>query len=101
MRLMRKHDPQLMEDGFNAILPRAAEWLPQLIAEFEQERDHGLRCWLLELIGHSRSPEALPILAAHLDDPDESLRDWAVWGLRHADTRESRTVLWNAGILRG
>jgi hypothetical protein len=97
MRMMRKHDPQTMEDGFNVILPRAAEWLPQLIEEFERERDHGLRCWLLELIGRSRSPEALPILAAHLNDPDESLRWWAEWGLRHADTRESRTLLWNAG----
>ena len=98
MRLMRKHNPQLMEDGFNAILPRATEWLPQLIAEFDQERDPGLRRWLLELIGHSRSPEALPILAAHLNDPDESLRHWAEWGLRHADTRESRSLLWNAGL---
>ena len=100
MKLMRKHDPQLQEDGFHTIEPRAAEWLPQLIAAFEQERDHGLKCWLLELIGHSGSPDALPVLAAHLHDPDESLRDWAVRGLRHLDTKESRRLLWDAGLLK-
>lgn len=98
MKLMRKHDRQLMEDGFHAILPRAADWLPELIAEFEQECDPGLRRWLLELIAGSGSPEALPVLAAHLDDSDESLRHWAEFGLRELDTRESRTVLWNAGL---
>ena len=100
MKLMRKHDRQLMEDGFHTIQARAAEWLPDLIVAFEQESDHGLRCWLLELIGHSGSPDALPTLAAHLDDPDESLRDWAVRGLRHLDTPESRRLLWDAGQLK-
>ncbi|SEF10603.1 hypothetical protein [Jiangella alba] len=30
---MRRHDPQSQEDGFQLLLPHAA--------------DHGLRCWLL------------------------------------------------------
>lgn len=97
MRLMRKHDPQLQEDGFAALEDRAAEWLPLLAAELEAERDPGVRAWLLELIGHSGSPEALPILARHLHDPDESLRHWAERGLRHLDTREARRLLRNAG----
>jgi hypothetical protein len=57
MRLMRRHDPQAREDGFHLLLPHAAEHTDELIAEFSQERhDHGLRCWLLELIGQARSP---------------------------------------------
>lgn len=63
MRLMRKHDPQSQEDGFGMLEPIAAEVLPQLIAEFETESDHALRCWLLELIGHAQSPNAVPILS--------------------------------------
>jgi thymidylate synthase ThyX len=55
MRLMRKHDPQLREDGFAMLKPIAADVLPQLIAVFEEESDHGLRCWLLEMIGDARS----------------------------------------------
>jgi hypothetical protein len=32
MRLVRKHDPQLREDGFAMLTPVAADVLPQLIA---------------------------------------------------------------------
>ena len=65
--------------------------------EFEQEQDdHGLRCWLLELIGAARSPDALPVLGAQLNSDDEALRDWAVTGLEKLDTPEARTLLWHA-----
>ncbi len=97
MRLMRSRDPQCQEDGFHQLLPHAADHLDELIAEFEQEQgDHGLRCWLLELIGAARSPEALPVLAAQLGCEDESLRDWAAAGLKKLDTPEARTLLWRA-----
>lgn len=57
MGLMRSHDPQRQEDGFHLLLPHAADHLDELIAQFEQEQDdHGLRCWLLELIGAAESP---------------------------------------------
>ena len=48
--------------------------------------DHGLRCWLLELIGAAPSPAALPVLGAQLGSNDESLRDRAVAGLKKLDT---------------
>ncbi len=96
MRLMRSHDPQRREDGFHRLLPHA-DHLDQLIAQFEQEQDdHGLRCWLLELIGEARSPDALPVLAAQLDSDDEALRDWAAAGLEKLGTRQARTLLWRA-----
>jgi HEAT repeat protein len=97
MRLMRSHDPQRQEDGFRQVLPHAADHLDELIAQFEHEQDdHGLRCWLLELIGAARSPEALPVLAAQLSSDDESLRGWAATGLKKLDTPEARTLLWRA-----
>ncbi|HEX6520222.1 MAG TPA: HEAT repeat domain-containing protein [Streptosporangiaceae bacterium] len=97
MRLMRSHDPQCQEDGFHQLLPRAADYLDELIAQFEQEQDdHGLRCWLLELIGAARSPNALPVLEAQLDCDDESLREWAVGGLKKLDTPKARSLLWRA-----
>ncbi|KAA1424030.1 HEAT repeat domain-containing protein [Nocardioides antri] len=94
MRLMRKHDPQLQEDGFHMLQPVASDVLPQLIQEYEAESDHGLRCWLLELIGAARSPEALPILSQELRSTDESIRDLARHGLQQLDTKEARTLLW-------
>lgn len=97
MRLMRKRDPQLKEDGFHLLLPHAAEHVGELIDEFRRERDDvGLRCWLLELLGEARSPEALPVLVEQLHGDDEALRLWAVRGLEKLDTRPARQELWQA-----
>jgi hypothetical protein len=94
---MRSHDPQRREDGFHHLAPHAADHLNELITEFQQEHeDHGLRCWLLELIGEARSPDALPVLGEQLTSDDELLRHWAVAGLELLDTREARTLLWRA-----
>lgn len=94
---MRSHDPQRQEDGFHQLLPHTADHLDQLITQFEQEQDdHGLRCWLLELIGEARSPSALPLPAAQLESDDEALRGWAAAGLEKLSTQQARTLLWRA-----
>lgn len=95
MGLMRSHNPQRQEDGFHALLPVAGEYIDALLEEFQAERDdHGLRRWLLELIGEARSYKGLPVLVDQLDSPDEELRYWAEQGLRRLDTKESRRILW-------
>ncbi|MFD2473208.1 HEAT repeat domain-containing protein [Amycolatopsis silviterrae] len=97
MRMMRSRDPQRAEDGFGLLRDRAAEYLPALLKEFENEaEDRGVRSWLLELIGMAESPAALPVLAAQLNSQNELLRNWAVIGLTRLDTREARTALWRA-----
>ncbi|MGC9670501.1 HEAT repeat domain-containing protein [Planosporangium sp. 12N6] len=98
MRLMRRHDPQSQEDGFALLRTHAGEHLDQLIAEFHQEHDQGLRCWLLELIGAARDERALPLLAEQLHSPDESLRSWAASGLRRLNNRQARRLLYEAGL---
>ncbi|QUQ70560.1 HEAT repeat domain-containing protein [Kutzneria sp. CA-103260] len=91
MRLMRKHNPQLQEDGFHLLRPHAAEHVDALVAEFQAERDdHGLRCWLLELIGEARSEAARPVLMELLTDEDEAFRGWAERGLELLVSKESR-----------
>jgi hypothetical protein len=96
--MMRKHDPQTREDGFHALLPHAAEYIDELMAEFQTEKDHGLRCWLLELIGEARSEKAFDLLCEHIQSSNESLRDRAILGLRKLNTREARRALFNAGV---
>ena len=97
MGLMRKHDPQLREDGFDFLREHADSYVEDLIAAFEEEQnDRGLRCWLLELIAEARSPEALSLLASQLQSEDESLRDWAIRGLEMLDTREAHQELYRA-----
>ena len=94
LRLMRRHDPQLAEDGLQRLSEIARAHVDELIVEFGRETDHGLRCWLLELIGQARSPQSFDVLVAQLQGEDEALRDWAERGLQLLDTKESRRVLW-------
>ncbi|WP_372491174.1 HEAT repeat domain-containing protein [Amycolatopsis tucumanensis] len=73
------------------------KYVEKLIAAFEDERDdHGLRRWLLELIGEARSPLTLPTLAEQLYSEDESLRSLAVRGLEQLGTPPARQELWKA-----
>ncbi len=95
---MRKRDPQLREDGFHALLPHVHEHIEQLIDEFSHETDRGLRCWLLELIGEAKSPEAFPLFVEYLNGDDEWLRDWAIYGLKKLNTKEARRILWEADV---
>lgn len=94
MRLMRAEDPQAAEDGFGLLRDIAAEHVQELLDEFSRESEPSMRCWLLELIGEARSPQAFARLAAELYSDDESLRDWAHRGLVLLDTREARRLLW-------
>ncbi len=96
LRMMRKRDPQIQEDGYHYLLARAPEYLDQLMAQFEIEQDIGVRWWLLELIGEARSPEAFLLLAECLRSDDERLRVRAIWGLKKLDTEDARRALWEA-----
>jgi hypothetical protein len=96
MQLMRRHDPQAQEDGFAMLRPHARQHLPELIAEFEHEQDHGLRCWLLELIGSARDDRAQALLAEQLNNPDQALRSRATTGLQQLGTRQARQLLYQA-----
>lgn len=97
LHLMHKHDPQLQAEGFGRLSAHAPENVDRLIAEFHTETEHGLRCWLLELIGDTKSPTALPLLLEYLQSDDGSLRWWAIRGLKELDTKEARRALWEAG----
>jgi hypothetical protein len=96
MRMMKGSDPQMQEDGFHSLLPHAADFVPALIEAFEAEADHGLKCWLLELIGEARSGDAFGLLAAQLRGSDEALRYWAIRGLESLGDERSRRLLWDA-----
>jgi hypothetical protein len=97
MQMMRKHDPQVQEEGFNGLRSRAAELVEPLLAEYEHEPDHGIRCWLLELLGDARDPRTLPVFLEAVRSRDESFRSWAVRGLKLLGTPEARKALFEVG----
>jgi hypothetical protein len=96
MAMMRKRDGQTREDGFHWLLPHAGEHVHELIKEFGDEEDLGVRCWLLELIGSARSPDSFDFLVGQLRGDDQPLRWWAIWALKNLDTKEARSLLWQA-----
>lgn len=98
LKMLRHSNPQINEDGYGWLRSRAVELLPQLIAAYEDEQCNDIRGWLIELIGEAKSPTALPFLLERMNDENESIREWALIGLRHLDTRESRTALWRLGL---
>lgn len=98
MHLMRRHDSQRREDGFAMLRVHATDYVDELVVEFHRESDHGLRCWLLELIGYARAARVLPLLVDQLHGQDEALRGWAVQGLQLLVTREARQALHRARI---
>jgi hypothetical protein len=99
LEMMRRRDPLTREQGFHALRPRTAEFVEELIAEFRAEtKDHGLRCWLLELIAEARDARALPLLTEQLLSGGDSFRRWAAHGLRLLDTHEARKALFEAGL---
>jgi len=81
LALMHRHNPQSAEDGFQLLLPHVDEHLDDLIAEYRKESNHGLKCWLLELIGNAHDPRIVELLAVELGSADEAIRGWALRGL--------------------
>src|SRR6516162_6647637 len=93
LAMMKKRDPQVQEDGFHWLLPHVGEHVHELLEEFGKENNIAVRCWLLELIGSARSPDAFDFLVRQLRAEDQRLRHWAIWALNTLDTKEARTVL--------
>jgi hypothetical protein len=98
LRLMRKRDPQLREEGFHLLLPHAHEHIQQLMELFAQETDSGLRCWLLELLAEAKDASAFPLFLEQLQSNEGSLKTMAIRGLKQLNTKEARRALWEAGI---
>jgi len=98
MRLMRQHDPQMQEDGFHLLRSQAHKYTQQLMNEFAQETDPGLRCWLLELLAEVRDPDVLPLFLEYLHSDETSLKFWVIRGLKQLNTKEARRALWEAGV---
>ncbi len=65
--------------------PRALDESPGAEAEvrrlFQESEDAEMRQYLALVLGHTRDPEAAPLLIAALDDPDDKTRIYAIWAL--------------------
>lgn len=99
--MMRKRNAQVQEEGFHWLLPHAAEFVDELMQEFQREEASGLRSWLLELIAEARSAKAFDLFRENLASGDKGLRFWAIRGLRRLNTPDARKALFDAGVPKG
>jgi hypothetical protein len=84
------------ETAHFALRKYANTYIEDLISEFRNVTDPGVRQYLLELIGEARSPKALPVLTEVIQGDEEPSWSWAIYGLRDLESREARKVLWEA-----
>jgi hypothetical protein len=93
--LRNRKDVDAQEAGDYWLVPRVGEFVVPLLAELDAESDLRMQGWLLELLGDARDVRAFPAFVRYLLSADESVRNWAEWGLRKlGQTRDGRKVLW-------
>ncbi len=98
MTLMRGRTANQQEQGFNMVLAHAPKFAAELVEEFRAETDHGLKCWLLELLTHARAEVAFPLFHEMLDASNLIYRDWAVTGLRKLNSKPAKKLLGDRGF---
>ena len=98
MKMMRSRDGITSEIGFSWLSLFALEYGERLKEELDRETNHGLRCWLLELIGLTKDEGNIALFTEYLVSGDDSYRFWAIAGLRELNTADSRRMLFEAGV---
>jgi hypothetical protein len=98
LKMMREGNPQVAEDGFHYLRPRAREHVDELLTALATETNHAMQCWLLELIGEAKSDKGFVALCAYAKSADDSLKAWAVQGLVKLNSRQAKTFLKDNGL---
>lgn len=92
VEFIRSRDSAVMEDGFAWLEPRAAEFTAELIQLAAGEPDPYVRGMLVELLGATHDPRALPALAGELRHPNRRVREWAVLALESLGVPEAAAL---------
>ena len=71
LRLMRKHDPQLQEDGYGLLLVHAADCHAELVLALRDPKNDDLCGSLLSLLATAPREEDLPLFVQALRGADE------------------------------
>ncbi len=74
----------------------ASECLADLVETFRTDPNAGVRLNVMMALDIARLPESVAFLAEVLKQGDPLFRPYALRALEGINTRESRTVLWNA-----
>lgn len=99
MKLLRSKDGWTQEGAYHTLLPHAAEYLDDFIAEFSKPENFRIQDWIIELIGESPSPKALEFLRDQLFENDPRNKSWVIYRLVNFRPFELRQLIEDLDII--
>jgi len=90
LRALSDPDPRRVDKAYDAILFDRGEALPDLVEAYQRFVDEPvLRFYVVQLMGFSEDPRAIPPVVHALEDPDPLVRAEACRGLEDLRARDS------------
>ena len=90
LRALSDPDPRRVDKAYDAILFDRGEALPDLVEAYQTyANDPVLRFYVVQLMGFSEDPKAIPPVVGALDDPDPLVRAEACRGLEDLRARDA------------
>jgi HEAT repeat protein len=94
LRALNDPDPRRVDKAYDAILFDRGDALPDLIEAYTvYENDQVLRFYIVQLMGFSEDPRAIPPVTLALADPDALVRAEACRALEDLRARDAQAQL--------
>ena len=90
--LMRSDDPGTSEEGYWWLEDRAGQYTDPLIEVAQAEQDPHPLFLFVELLGSTKDPAVIPVLASKLSHTNLSVRQAAVVSLEEIGTEQSKAL---------
>jgi HEAT repeats len=92
IKMLYSDDSMTYEDGYQWLQGYLGSHIDDIIAMMQGEEDADFRSRLVELVGNSRDPEAIPYLERELTSEHRQVRLWAYTSLLHFGSEPAEQV---------
>ena len=90
--MLRSTDPMTYEDGYHWLQGYLDSYIDDLCQLMLDETDPQMRAKFVELIGDSKNPKIIPLLAKELDNSSEEVRSWAYSSLCYFGNQNAENI---------
>ena len=89
IKMLLSNDPLEYEDGYHWLQGYLDEYIDELVDLMLKQSDPDRRSKFVELLGDSRNPKVIPVLANELKSPYREVRSWAYSSLFYFENAEA------------
>lgn len=89
VEMLLSDDPSVYEDGYQWLQGYLDQYIDELVQLMTRQTDPSIRARFVELIGDSRIPGVIPVLANELQSPHGEVRGWAYSSLLYFENSEA------------